>query len=276
MKKAKSLNYWAAPLVGVLAFGTASFASAAHVTSFDYTVTTGFVASSPAGVEEINSVNIPTPTGTVEGFDTLRWGTGTTFSSLTVESNLSGNIETGEPAGTFGPAEAGATITHDNRPIALNSPFLTNATLLSSLVLTPSMPNGSELAPIPAEFSISFKETINDGSCVTGSLSNCDDIFVLENPSDLQTSFTLDGFIYTIKITPLGLVPLASDACTEAGAAAGCLGFLTQENGSNPLNTEFSISYQPVPIPAAAWLLGSGLIGLVGIGRIRGQKAKQS
>ena len=48
---------------------------------------------------------------------------------------------------------------------------------------------------------------------------------------------------------------------------AGCYGNYTEPGGADVVINNFSAT--PVPIPAAIWLLGSGLIGLVGIGRRR-------
>lgn len=39
--------------------------------------------------------------------------------------------------------------------------------------------------------------------------------------------------------------------------------------GNTPTFTPFSIAASPVPLPAAAWLLGSGLLGLIGVARKR-------
>ncbi len=35
----------------------------------------------------------------------------------------------------------------------------------------------------------------------------------------------------------------------------------------------FTVSASPVPLPAAIWLLGSGLSGLLGFARLRGRRA---
>ncbi len=53
-----------------------------------------------------------------------------------------------------------------------------------------------------------------------------------------------------------------SNTCYTTAAVPG------MENGPFPgYNAQFNLTAAPVPVPAAAWLFGSGLLGLVGVAR---------
>ena len=43
--------------------------------------------------------------------------------------------------------------------------------------------------------------------------------------------------------------------------------FATITHGSGSQNTSFNAELRPVPLPAAIWLFGSGIIGLAGLAR---------
>jgi hypothetical protein len=59
------------------------------------------------------------------------------------------------------------------------------------------------------------------------------------------------------------------------GNSAGITSFELFETGSDELITDWALTsesgefgfYNPVPVPAALWLFGSGLLGLIGISR---------
>ncbi len=55
-----------------------------------------------------------------------------------------------------------------------------------------------------------------------------------------------------------GVINLTDTGCSATGASAATCG---QISVTNPTTA--------VPLPAAVWLLGSGLLGLVGVGRRR-------
>lgn len=164
-------------------------------------------------------------------------------------------------------------ITHWNNIIAGSFRTLVGATLKTTLQLKPFAPVEADdfFAPVDLNFTINFTETPNDGSCVDISVSNCDDIFVITFGS-LDNSFTYDGIKYQTNIVELtqSLTALSADACEEAGAAAGCLGFLTTEKAAT--SAQFGILIDAVPEPAGIATFGLGIIGLLLYGRRRSLK----
>lgn len=93
------------------------------------------------------------------------------------------------------------------------------------------------------------------------------------NPDGTWDAIVVDTAVQTCD-------PLAPGAAPEAGAV--CFGnsfagypFLMRADGERVvtyINPEGWSDYAPVPVPAAVWLFGSGLLGLVGLARRRRKK----
>lgn len=173
------------------------------------------------------------------------------------DSAFSGSLETN------GAAQDTADVTHFNNAILFEYPLLQSASLLSSLTLTQTAPPGDGSFDDDRVFPISFTETLNQESCFEGSESNCDDIFLLSgDPSDLQESFEVDGWLYTVSILANGLGTLNDEACEDAGAGPGCFGFVTPEEEATTAQFQLQVSATQVPAPGALGLLGIGLLGM--------------
>jgi len=130
------------------------------------------------------------------------------------------------------------------------------------------------------DLDIHFSETLNDPgfgqTCVAGTGSKpCGDIFVIDwdGRSGTDVSYSFDpilsgGYEYVVTIGANNVFsPLSQQACTAAGAAAGCIGFITPENGTTTVDFNVSITASAVAVPEpetyAMLLAGLGIVGMV-------------
>ncbi len=200
----------------------------------------------------------------------LSWGgSGSERSSLKITNTpQSGFITTGvlipQPTNHF---------IHSNNPIGGAYATLLQAVLTTSLTLTPFDPIGGQLPAKIIDFTVNFSETPNTaGTCVAGAASVCDDIFVISNGA-VNNEFDYDGYHYYASIVQIiegalkPLIPLGNDACQEAGAQIGCLGFITPENQSTEIAFGILITAErlqiELPEPGILGLMGLGLLGLL-------------
>ena len=269
-------------------------AQATAITTWNYAINSGFSAFATASPDAspYNGV-IGTNTNGALGLPTLLYwglandGSGTSSSLDLGGTNgaMSGGLVTNDaPINTV-------TITHNNVDISGNA-TLTNASILDTLVLTPTSPAGAPIPVSPLLFNIQFTETQNVEPCPAGvgdGPSNnkpCNDIFVLStvsgagaflNTSDpanvfLSQGLNVGGDNYLINLFINGLGTLPAGACSLVNAPIGCIGFETIEGQPNAFQVRLQILQAPEPISVA--LFGAGLIG-AGALRLR-RKAKKA
>lgn len=171
----------------------------------------------------------------------------------------------GATVDTNGPVAPTATFYHINNVLSASYATLRTASVQTTLTLEAVTPAGPTLPSDTIVFNINFAETSNNGNCVVGATSNCDDVFVITFGS-LNNDFIYDGYEYFVSIvnTAGPLSPLHPTACTAAGANSPCLGFLTVENGRTDVDFGILITSRPVqiPEPGVLGLLGLGMLGL--------------
>lgn len=253
------------------------------ITNWDFTLNSAFTAFAPdPGVTgSLNNVLIVDPTK-------LSWGTPLgqpDQSSLSVSSESLGLIE-GSVVTNSGVPVPTVTLTHDNNVVLLSSPLLSSATLFAVLNLEPTVPPGTAFDLPALQFTINFLETANLSTAAACTASFgvpgatlCEDIFVLNLPADvvfgldgsITQSFTLDGNIYDVKIFIEGLALLNALECSAAGASAGCIGLITDENAFNEVPVSLAINARTIaiPEPGILGLMGLALAGLVALRRRR-------
>jgi hypothetical protein len=179
-------------------------------------------------------------------------GGGTTVSLNNITGNIDPILGFGVGASTGGSGSTfGFTL---NLPIALQG--LINANSSVSYSLTSLTSAGAQIAPVvgsnivsayEVDTSIGGKPALNKGVdvgntffFVGGPLTQNSSVFTASNSFSGDLAYDL----MTVKI----------DFSLSANSAVGLSGFVQQT---------------PVPIPAAVWLFGSGMLGIVGIARRR-------
>lgn len=257
-------------------------ASAALVDVWSYEVDNTFSAFTQRGCTlsaalcAISAVTGSNANPDIGGNTRLEWGNpvdGVNHSALSVTGEVDGNdlVTNGGPS-------LGAVLTHENFVQTGGGHSLDTTTLTTRIILNPFLPvpNDGVDETLIADFLINFKETSNTkGNCPDGDpfATPCSDIFVIspEDLADLVQVFNYQDFQYTVQIGVNGLGPLTDEQCAAADAAAGCIGFVTEEKDTTSFQAFFTITAKPItiPEPASLALLGLTFVGLGAAGKLR-------
>lgn len=267
MRYRQVVKFMAAAAGAAFSLGAAPVANAAVVTQWSVGVSAEFLCGTAvfSGLADTSCAST-----------SIRFGTD-------VGSGQSG-VDVANPAApvlvsTDGAAAPTLGVTHLNRRISGN--VLNSVTLRTTLTLTPNAPALPGLAPDTLDFGITMFNTPNGlDPCPDGSANGagvnangCSDIFVIDQQSlNFAFAYNTDGaggddpVTYFISFFEQGggLHPLSATACTNAGVAAPCLGFLTPENLDTRFQFAALITTERVSVPIAPTplLLGLGLAGL--------------
>lgn len=223
---------------GLLAAASLASYSASALT-IPFAINGGWVLGTETQTAGINPVSFHEADGTVANtYHELRWGTPLPGSGLRLDNAAPGFIS------SDGVPVLLSTLTHFNNVISAMSATLTGVVLRSQLDL-----NFGDVVDT-TDFTITFKETPNNGSCAPPNPNgtNCDDIF------------ELIGGLPTVSFV-IGMQTFELELFLVAGPGAAIVDgkIYTREPGTSQLFTFARLTQ--IPEPGSLALLGLGLLG---------------
>jgi hypothetical protein len=158
-------------------------------------------------------------------------------------------------------------VSHDGAPYAGQTPFATWSPFANSAV--GSDPSSQKWG----EFRANANVTMAHSNGTTGTMTYTGLFGATGTGNTITGTYTLGPGLYTLVIGGANSTDLAAllshaiatngDYTTPSGALTG----YTNARLARNFNIQFNVS--PIPIPAAAWLFGSGVVGLVALARRR-------
>ena len=171
--------------------------------------------------------------------------------SNVVYNSSDGTLQLSGPSITVSPGEeVVATITlNQNFTIPASASTPGSYTWFSLLIQNPSNPTGNTGTTQTISFFNNGSPVASGsaGTTTSDQLNPAVVFFFPNNGAITFNSFTTD-FTVTARYAQDNVTPLSTDTFTSA-------------------QMYYSLNNAPVPIPGTAWLLGSGLVGLIGIKR---------
>ena len=112
----------------------------------------------------------------------------------------------------------------------------------------------STSAQVLSPFELNISSYTGDGSITAGDFP------------PTNTTFVFSGFVNSETVLQFDVTTIVQ---TSLGAGDQYLGFLFRDidNATLQFNSAPMLTITAVPLPAAAWLFGSGLLGLIGMAR---------
>jgi hypothetical protein len=119
-----------------------------------------------------------------------------------------------------------------------------------------------------------MNDTIQNGVGSYGGINIDSSLWGELNLDDYADNYEIDMFLFGVRHDTAAATWLNPDIGSSAtgddwNKSLGQIATLRFDtrNGAITLNASGDVEMAPVPVPAAAWLLGSGLFGLVGLRR---------
>ena len=251
----QALTYGALGAILALSAGTAT----ANSIGLDVNSISGIWTSvDPADTRGLNGV----------GSASINWGVPADFFGVGPQSGYDFTAATTPFTAAAGTLFNLGTFTHRNEPIRGFSSSPPSSIESATLTVDTNITIDGWSDTITSVFEFDHFETPNSGTpCAAGGSQPCPDLVTAALNEGASESVVIGGVEYFFSITGFEIEGTVLDS------------FLTLEEQSNSAVLKGEFTSEPittVPIPAAAWLFGSALLGAVGLGRRNSKKKREA
>ncbi|MDR3212854.1 MAG: THxN family PEP-CTERM protein [Azoarcus sp.] len=270
--------------LSIVAFAASTAYAASAPTDWNYTFDLTWVAGSASFTPGTRYTGDPGIGQSTQTDSVLSWGsilgndTRISFNSDLARSSLIIDPTVASTVTSNGDTQYVNAFTHVNNALSASFSTLNHAQMALNVTLEAADGSGFTYSWTQV-FDVYFKEVPN----LTGNSIRDGDIFVITWNPDSNVSgvpsygetFSYDGYEYAFNYfeSTQHLTELSLDQCQAVGQAGGCVGLMTDEYSTTPVQFAFSVSTSastptsttPVPEPEtyAMLLAGLGIVGVV-------------